>query len=113
MAADRFNSGKPELSYILSAPEALKGLAEVFAYGATKYSRDNWKKGFPQNQLIDSLLRHLLAVANGEKLDLNPETGKAGEGYSGLPHVDHVLWNALVLSEQYHTLPRQEKESTQ
>jgi hypothetical protein len=111
--ADRYNSEKPELSYILSAPGALKGLAEVFSYGATKYSRDNWKKGFWQNQLLDSLMRHLLAVANGEELDLNPETGKADNGYSGLPHVDHLLWNALILAEQYRTLPRVDKEPTE
>lgn len=90
--ADRFNEGKPQLSYLLSAPSAIAGLAETFAYGAIKYSRDNWKKGLDRNDLVDSLLRHLTKAENGEVLD----------DESGLPHLDHVLWNALVLADQYN-----------
>lgn len=89
--ADRYNEGKPELSYILDAPLAMQGLANRFALGAKKYSRDNWKKGLPDTQVIDSLLRHLSAYQNGEMHD---EDG-------GL-HVDAIVWNAVVLSEQYH-----------
>lgn len=103
--AMRKNQGKPELSYLLSAPQAMEGLARVFAFGAEKYERDNWKKGFDTSQLIDSLLRHLLAYARGEDLDLNPLTHKPDENYSGLPHVDQVLWNALILAEQFRTFP--------
>ena len=88
--AMRFNAGKPELSYILSAPYAIEGLAEVFAFGAVKYARDNWKKGLPQEQVCDSLLRHLTSYMNGE--DLDPE--------SGMHHLNHVLWNALIMADQ-------------
>lgn len=87
--ADRYNEGKPELSYLLDAPLAMKGLASRFSLGAKKYSRDNWKLGLPTNQVIDSLLRHLIAYQNGELVD---EDG--GE------HVDAIVWNAVVLSEQ-------------
>ena len=89
----RYNEGKPQLSYISSAPEALKGLARVFEYGAKKYARDNWKKGLPITKLIDSFERHKLEFANG--IDIDEE--------SGLPHADLMLWNALVISEMYHT----------
>jgi hypothetical protein len=91
--AMRFNAGKPQFSMVLSAPEALNGLANVFAYGAQKYARDNWMKGFPYSQLVDSLMRHLLAYYNGEDRDSE----------SGLPHVDHILWNALILSQEFYT----------
>lgn len=89
--AARFNTGKPQLSYILDAPNAIVGLASVFEFGAEKYSRDNWKKGLERNEVIDSLLRHLTKSQAGEVLD--DETGK--------DHLYHVLWNALVLAEQY------------
>lgn len=90
--ADRYNTGKAELSYILSAPSAMEGLVEVFAFGATKYSRNNWQKGLNREQLVDSLLRHLTAAQNGEVND--PE--------SGLNHLDHVHWNALALADEYN-----------
>lgn len=101
----RYNTGKPQLSYLLSAPEAVKGLSEVFTFGATKYARDNWKRGFKTHELVDSALRHLTLYLNGEDLDLNPVTGAADKLHSGLPHIDHVLWNILVLAEQYRTFP--------
>ncbi len=90
--AMRFNEGKAPLSYILSAPNAIEGLARVFEHGAEKYSRDNWKKGLDRNELIDSLLRHLTKIANGDLVDKD----------SKLHNFNHVLWNALILAEQYN-----------
>ena len=89
--ADRFNEGKPQLSYMLDAPNAMEGLSRVFAEGAKKYDRDNWKKGLDRLELVDCLLRHLQKAQRG--LVLDDETGQ--------DHLYHVLWNALVLAEQY------------
>ena len=84
----RYNSGKTQLSYMLNADVAMKGMCDVFEFGAQKYARNNWKKGLDTNEVMDSLLRHLTSYANGEVLD--PE--------SGLPHIDHITCNAVFLA---------------
>ena len=89
--ADRYNQGKPQLSYIFDAPLAMEGLARRFELGAKKYSRNNWKKGLPDIEVIDCLLRHLSAYQNGNTEDTD-----------GGNHVDAILWNAVVLSEQFY-----------
>lgn len=93
--ADRYNDGKPKLSYVLQFPNAIKGLSYVCDKGAVKYKRYNWKKGLPFTEVADSLLRHLTAVLDGE--DYDPE--------DGIPHIDRVVWNALALSEYWRTHP--------
>lgn len=93
--AIRHNQNKRKLSIILDAPHALNGLAEILEFGAAKYARGNFKKGFPYTEITDSMLRHLVAFQNGE--DADPE--------SGLPHVGHILCNALFLAETFYTKP--------
>ena len=87
--AMRYNEGKVQLNFILQGDIANEGLARVMEFGAKKYERGNWLKGHDPIEVQDSLLRHLMAYNNGEILD--PE--------SGLPHIDHIQFNAKALAQ--------------
>lgn len=100
MAAKRFNAGKPELSYIFDAPLAMEGLCRQFMLGAKKYGRDNWKEGLDNNHLIDSLSRHLMRLKAG--ILEEEEFDEEGNSLGMCNHVDAVVWNAVILSEQVH-----------
>lgn len=86
----RYNTGKPKWSLVEF--DALTPLVHVLEFGAKKYSRDNWKKDMPANEILDSMMRHIIAMSRGEIVD--PE--------SQLPHIGHVMANAMFYS--YHTL---------
>lgn len=81
----KFNQGK--LQYGLIPPLAVKSMAEIFTYGATKYGPDNWKLCKDATAYWDALHRHLQAYALGEHVD--QETG-----YS---HLAHALANMAML----------------
>ena len=88
----RYNADKPDLTLI--PPEALTAVADVFAFGAKKYGRDNFKKLWGKdtlNVLLASTYRHLVALQKGE--DTDPE--------SGLSHAAHAMTNlAMVIYAQ-------------
>ena len=86
LKADRHNQGKPKISMISS--EFLLELTKVLEYGAKKYSRDNWKKGLPYTEVIDSLTRHLLAFKDGEDID----------DESKCLHLGHIAANTMFLT---------------
>jgi hypothetical protein len=82
----RFNKGK--LQWGLVPWHALHPMLHVLDFGAKKYSKDQWKKGLPKREILESMMRHLAALMDGEEND--PE--------SGLPHVGHIQCNALFYS---------------
>jgi hypothetical protein len=86
--ADRKNDGKPQLSYV--DLKSLEPCARALEYGANKYSRNNWKKGQPASQILDSLMRHISALQDGEEVDAE----------SGLPHIAHIQANAMFLGHK-------------
>lgn len=99
----RFNQGKVPLSYVLQSKESSEGLARVLEMGGKKYGRDNWKKGLNENEIIDSLMRHLVKHINGEIFD----------DESGLPHTDHIQANAYFLSHFTHRQIKLKGESNE
>jgi hypothetical protein len=115
----RYNEGKPQWSLVDF--DSLEPMVRVLEYGAHKYSifkdkegnlikgadisvedakeleivssgKDNWKLGFANKfKILESLFRHLIALMKGETHDKE----------SGLPHIGHLMCNALFFS--YHT----------
>ena len=85
--AKKFDGGKPPLSLI--SRTALEEEAKVMAYGVGKYGTHNWRAGMGFSRLMDAMLRHAYAFADGE--DLDPETG--------LSHLAHVRCCAAFLLE--------------
>lgn len=84
----KFDEGKPQPTLV--HPEMITGLARIFEYGLTKYSRNSWMN-FTAEQaascLPDSALRHLFAWLQGERIDQE----------SGRHHLLHAAWNLLVM----------------
>ena len=85
--ADRFNNGKPQLSFVPLA--AKESIARGLMFGAEKYDRDNWRKGSSLYSIMDSLDRHLSKLADPDEPDIDEE--------SGLHHVDLIASNAAFL----------------
>lgn len=88
----KFDQGKPSLSLI--PPETLLGVAQVFADGAVKYGKHNYKEGLEHTRPLDACLRHTLAILNNE--DTDPESKR--------PHVYHGIASLIIYDWQrlYH-----------
>ena len=101
----RFNDGKPR--YDLVPSDALAGVVDVLTAGAKKYEPRNWERGMAWSKCFASMMRHAWAFWRGEDKDAE----------SGLPHIDHVVCNAMFLAayvrradlEQYDDRPAEKK----
>ena len=82
----RYNEGKVQWSLV--DYKSLEPMVRVLEYGCRKYSKNNWKKGMPASQIIESMLRHTYKLLEGELVD--PE--------SGIEHVGHIQCNAMFLA---------------
>ena len=87
------------MTYLVAAIEEvgegdpLTCCAKVMAFGAEKYARNNWKKGFRWSLMIDAALRHLRRIiVNAEFLDEE----------SGEHHLSHVCFCVAMLLEMYY-----------
>lgn len=78
-AGTKFDSGKVRME--LLPPGALRGIAEIFSFGAQKYASWNWAGGIQYSRLYGALLRHMNAWYRGEKND--PESGKSHLYHAG------------------------------
>ncbi len=75
----KFDQGKAPMS-LLDRP-FLEGVANVLAFGARKYDREQWRAGFNWTRLTDAAMRHLLAFIDGE--DLDSESGQSHIFHAG------------------------------
>lgn len=80
---DRYNDGKLKWSYVNF--KALEPMVQVLMFGAQKYSPFNWQKGLQKDEILESAMRHLTKMIDGEIND--PE--------SGLPHIGHLMCNCM------------------
>ena len=97
MTAKRYNQSKIDYTLIPTSAQAEE--ARVWAMGATKYGRNNWKQLWGDKTVevvMASLLRHVYAILEGEVIDIE----------SGHQHAAHIRCNAAMLIE-YFSQPRE------
>lgn len=84
--AKRHNEGK--LDWTLIPFESLEEVVRVFAFGASKYGKENYQKGegLSLETYHQSMLRHLITSVKGESCDKE----------SQLDHVAHLAANCLM-----------------
>jgi hypothetical protein len=75
----KHDNGKPDLSMV--SYDLMEEVAYVRMFGAQKYSRDNWKKGFKITRSCAAALRHIMLFLAGETNDQE----------SGRPHLAHAV----------------------
>lgn len=86
----------------LIPPTALTSIARLLTYGAIKYGPNTWQS-VEYERYVGAILRHLTAF-------MADPTGYDVE--SGLPHIEHVLINAVFLNDAFchrRIPPREEK----
>lgn len=86
----RYNEGKRRWSLVDF--KSLEPMVQVLEFGSEKYEPDNWKKGFEGNDLLDCIMRHLVSIMDGETHDKE----------SGLPHMGHIMCNAMFYTYFNH-----------
>lgn len=74
--------------YDLLQHRALGRVAKVAERGAAKYGDENWKLGIPENDFLDSALRHLHQYASG---------------FRDEDHLGQAAWNILCMIENQET----------
>lgn len=84
--AARYNKGK--LRWHNFPMFLIRPMIEVADYGADKYATFNFIKGAPISQYMDCIKRHLDKFEDPTLPDNDPE--------SGVNHLAHAAWNALV-----------------
>ncbi len=91
----KHDSDKPRPHLLFkSLNRAVMGVLAAIEYGAKKYAPDNHKLVENlEERYMDALERHYLALMSGETHDQE----------SGLPHIDHLITNALIVSEWQKT----------
>lgn len=85
----RFNEGK--LDWTLIDFDSIVPMVEAMTFGLRKYERNNWKKQCDDiSQHLQSAMRHLIAIIQGEEFDKE----------SGVLHSGHIMCNMMMYN--YH-----------
>lgn len=79
MSGTKHDEGKFDPTML--SVEMVETVSRVRMFGAKKYSRNNWKKGFKITRSMAAAMRHILAFINGEDNDAE----------SGLSHLGHAI----------------------
>lgn len=90
----KHDQGKPDLSHITY--ELVECVARVREFGAKKYARNNWKKGFKYTRSCAAALRHIFKYLGGE--DNDPESGLSHIGHA-ICCLEHLLHDSLYRPE--------------
>lgn len=85
MAGTKHDAGKAPMDLI--PYEAEEAVAQVLAFGLSKYDRANWAKGINYSRLIGATRRHMGKFNKG--IDLDDE--------SNLNHIWHAACNLMML----------------
>lgn len=94
MAWMKDHDGKPDLTML--PYDAIANIAFVLSYGASKYSRDNWRDG-DSGSYVAAALRHLHAYTDPSYPNEDSETG-----YSHLAHAGASILFAIALEAKEH-----------
>lgn len=91
MSGEKFDGDKPIWACV--PLPLIEGIAKTMTYGAKKYNENpddpNWLKvPDAKNRYYSAMMRHLCLYQKGELID----------DESGLPHIDHFLFNAMAFS---------------
>lgn len=90
----KYDKAKPLAGDVLQIfGKAIMGVGQCILKGAEKYPEiDNWKRvKNAEQRYTNALVRHLIKHLTGDEVDKE----------SGLPHLQHVAWNALAVCELY------------
>lgn len=79
--------GMKVAAYDLVPWDALEEVAKIYGWGATKYSRRNWEKGYDWGLSYAAMMRHMAAFWRGEDFDAE----------SCIRHVAHAVWHGLAM----------------
>lgn len=91
----RYNEGK--LKWSLIHYESMEPMVRVLEFGLKKYKIDNWKIGLDKKENLESMMRHLTRIMDGEEID--PD--------SGLPHMGHIQCGAMF--HNFFNHPKEKK----
>lgn len=90
----KYDQGKPPMAMVSHV--LMEEVSAVRAFGATKYSENQWKNGFAITRSISSALRHIFAFLSGQ--DNDTESGRSHLAHA-ICCLEHALWDMRYHSE--------------